>query len=747
MTVHLFDNWRYQQANLFRTNTREDDYAPVNVAEAASRAVEQLDIDAPDINGRVVPLFAEHEPIPTNTYVIYRPDQEQIGWFDRGFGVSGAERFTDAHRLNTTVIGHRLRFWLPEHQPEMIELDESELPPETIRPKDRLSQGEYEAFFNDMREFVQTERRQQRERNWQEYNDLGLDGAIRRNKVTSPFLQIGRIKYEGESAYRFQVVKDEDEEDDDEVDLRDDESLFEGNYCIVDTHANDAHFPIPVKILSIDGPGVTFRPEWRHIDSRAPVENTLNRNELEIRFHELLNPVPFQRRLDAIKQVKKNNKKRQLLTGRRSVKFPANKRTPAVEVELNDYQRKALVWADGAEDVVCIHGPPGTGKTRTLTAYVRLAVAKGHSVLVTAHSNQAVDNLLVGDSTPREPEEDTLHAMAQDPDQDFSIARVGSNSRNSVIQSNYINNPTGRADVVAATTSGAAQFDQDMFDVAVLDEATQASRPATAIVLNCAEKLILAGDHKQLPPYCADENMQEEEMHISLFEYLLNRYDDKISVLLRRQYRMHEEIAAYPNDAFYNGNLETADRNRRWTISDLKPLMGVDIEGEERRDPYGKSYYNMEEAEAVAKQVKLLVMNGVAPSDIGVISAYSGQKRKIIDHVNQLDIDNTRRVSIDTVDSFQGGEREAIIVSFVRSNEDGHSGFLEFPEEGPRRLNVALTRARKRLVLVGNWETLGQLAPHRAPEESCAELYAQLSEHLSDRNRMKSLREQQTRSE
>jgi superfamily I DNA and/or RNA helicase len=230
--------------------------------------------------------------------------------------------------------------------------------------------------------------------------------------------------------------------------------------------------------------------------------------------------------------------------------------------------------------------------------------------------------------------------------------------------------------------------------------------------------------------------MQEEEMHISLFEYLLNRYGEDISVQLRRQYRMNDEIAQFPNEIFYDGQLETAEVNKNWTISDLKPLIGIDIDGDEQRQTQGNSFYNRREAEAVAKQVKLLAQSGLKTEDIGVITAYSGQIGIIGNRINQLDIVNPKRVSVDTVDSFQGGEREAIVVSFVRSNPEGHSGFLEFPEEGPRRLNVALTRARKRLVLVGNWETLGTVAPHRSHSTSCADIYSKLEDHIRSAERM-----------
>ncbi|GAB7020887.1 DEAD/DEAH box helicase [Halostagnicola bangensis] len=735
----LFNDWRYADTNLLHADIRGTEYDPVDVSTAAKRAKELLDIKTPDGDKYVVPLFAVDDPVPTNEYVLYRPEQDHIGWFDSGFGISGTERFTSCEKLRTKEIGHRLRFWLPEHREEPeLPIDESKFPPERIQPSDRLSTDDRAGFFEELKEFVRTERETQRESNWKTYSEIGLDTAVRRNYVSGPFLPLrtrrGKTK---DMAYVFQIADDEDDDRDGDIDLRDDEGLFERNFCIVDTDANDEQFPLEGEILDIDGPNVTIQPVWDSVGDRAVVEKILASDEIECWVQELLNPIPFNRRLKAITQVEANDSKRDLLTGNRSVAFDVTKYAlPAPDIELNEYQYQALLWADGANDVVCIHGPPGTGKTRTLTAYVQHAVDKGQSVLVTAHSNQAVDNLLVGDSTRDAPETDTLHAMAQDSETELSIARVGNNTRNPVVDEHYIDRSPGAADVVAATTSGASQFDQNAFDVAVVDEATQASRPATAIVLNCARKLVLAGDHKQLPPYCADESMQEEEMHISLFEYLLNRYEDEISVLLRKQYRMNEEIATFPNEAFYNGELQTADRCREWTVDELNPIMGIDIAGAEQRQTNGNSLYNLEEARAVAKQVKLLVQNGVDPSDVGVITAYSGQVGEVINRVNQLEIDNSRRVDVDTVDSFQGGEREAIIVSFVRSNDEGHSGFLEFPDEGPRRLNVALTRARKRLVLIGNWETLGTVAPHRSPDESCASFYASLADQLQTSDRM-----------
>jgi hypothetical protein len=726
MIVDLFEDWNPERAELVRSDMGQDGYPAVDPEAAAQEAVEKLGIKDPRGPGYLIPLFAEDAPEPSDEYVVYRPEWGQFIWYDTETG-HGDQRFTSCSKFQRHKIGHRLRFWLSVSE---LNLDDSELPDEQVSPSDPLTDAEQDAFFDDLRGFVQREMEAQRESRWEEYEDLRLKTAISRRNAAGPFVSIGRGETrDGVMAFHYQLV--EDEESDSEPNLRDDESLFNDDVCILDSPDVSRGLPMEVKLEQVNDATLALVPRWETTDASGVVEKYLQEDGIDVYLYKLLNPVPFDRRLEAIGSVSRDEKKRGILTGTRSAHFTVNRfAAPEPEIELNEYQMRALVWADSADDFVLIHGPPGTGKTRTLTAYVRHAVEMGESVLVTAHSNQAVDNLLVGDSTVEEPEPDTLHSMAQDQEVDLSIARVGDNSRSRVVQRHYMGVSAKRADVVAATTSGAAQFDANEFDVAVVDEATQASRPSTAIALNCAEKLILAGDHKQLPPFTADEESQEQEIHISLFEYLLERYGDEARVLLGRQYRMNELIAEFPNREIYDNELETADRNRAWSIDDLSPLMGINVEGPERRQSVGRSYYNKAEADAVAKQVELLLRCDVEPADIGVISAYTGQIQPIRNRVNALDFPDTHQVAVDTVDSFQGGEREAIIVSFVRSNDGGHSGFLEFPDEGKRRLNVALTRARKRLVLVGDWETLGTAAPHRSAEESCAPLYARLAEHL-----------------
>ena len=242
---------------------------------------------------------------------------------------------------------------------------------------------------------------------------------------------------------------------------------------------------------------------------------------------------------------------------------------------------------------------------------------------------------------------------------------------------------------------------------------------------------MLAGDHRQLPPYYAGEGEAEEAMVESLFDHLLALYGDDVAATLKTQYRMHEAIAAFPNAEFYDGDLTHGQRNRTWSIAPLAPLAAVHVEGTEERSP-ANSYYNEAEAAVVGEEVARLLDVGVTPDDVGVITPYSGQIGKIRAALARLDHHGAGRVKVATVDAFQGSEREAIVVSFVRSNSEGHSGFLTFPNEGPRRLNVALTRARKRCVLVGNFDTLRTRAPGTDPEDSAADVYQRLYEHLEE---------------
>jgi|GEM_PF-424986 len=514
-----------------------------------------------------------------------------------------------------------------------------------------------------------------------------------------------------------------------------DYGLYPGSEVIVGREGGGRGFPVEAEFYGAEGRTLRLGVYWRETDDKAAAEAAFAADsDATFVVGELLNVVPYDRQWDAVETIQADGRKADVLTGSFDVGFRDATDVDVRTGDLNDSQSRAATSALRAEDLFLLHGPPGTGKTRTLTKLVAEAARNDRRVLAVAHSNQAVDTLLAGSSTLDRADPRSLHARAQDGD--LSMARVGNNCSNPVVEEHYVGADHWQADVVGATTSAAHQFPDDLFDLVVVDEATQATIPATLIPWSKGETLVLAGDHEQLPPYYSGEYDDREEFEQSLFEHVLECYGDGIATTLTTQYRMHEAIAAFPNEQFYDGVLTSDSRNRSWTIGTLDPLVGVDVTGSEQRTPR-ESIYNPAEVGAVVAEIDRLLRYGVDPADVGVITPYTGQVAKLRSALASHDREGLHHaVTVDTVDAFQGGEAEVVIVSFVRSNDAGQIGFLDFPTEGPRRLNVALTRAKKRLVLVGDWDTLTTLPGRVDPAECATPVYQSLYQHLREHARI-----------
>jgi DNA replication ATP-dependent helicase Dna2 len=362
-------------------------------------------------------------------------------------------------------------------------------------------------------------------------------------------------------------------------------------------------------------------------------------------------------------------------------------------VDNNDAQDEAVRQAVAAEEFALVHGPPGTGKTYTLATIVRALVERGDRVLVSAFTNRAVDN--------------ALEALEE---QGFTdVVRVGTESGVREDMQEYRLDRAGEpatcagrlqeAPVVAATTAscGSRALRTQAFDAAVVDEAGQLTEPGTLATVALADRFVLVGDHNQLPPVVRAEN----DLQASLFERLIETYPDA-GTLLDRQYRMAQRIQAFPSEEFYGGQLRPATgavAGQR--LADL-PGVSRDALPERLRDgvvfvdPDGAETGNTNptEADEVARIVDRYLAAGVDPDDVGVIAPYRAQVAEIGNRV-------PASVTVDTVDRFQGSSKEVIVVSFVAT------GTLEGPIfEDYRRVNVALTRAKKALVLVGDADAL-----------------------------------------
>ncbi|QEL13552.1 AAA domain-containing protein [Limnoglobus roseus] len=427
----------------------------------------------------------------------------------------------------------------------------------------------------------------------------------------------------------------------------------------------------------------------------------------------------------------------------------------AIASHLNEPQREAVRFALAAKDVAVIHGPPGTGKTTTVVELIRQAVARGERVLACAPSNHAVDNLLekllaageepvrIGhparvsealrgrvldllvqkhadarqarkiakDANALFQQADTWTREKPQPGEKAALRREARALLGEVRQFERLaaDRILDEAMIVCGTLTGLTSdvLGPRRFDLAVIDEAAQSTEPACWLPLLRCSKVVLAGDHCQLPATILSTEAAEDGLAVSLMERLVNLYGDQVARLLTVQHRMNAAIMGFSNAQFYNGALVAHESVAGHLLCDLdgvtrepqteRPVKFIDTAGagydEELEDESG-SRRNPQEATLTATYVRRLLSAGVPADAIGVITPYRAQVRLLEDKLPD--------VEVDSVDGFQGREKEAIVISLVRSNNEGDIGFLG----DTRRTNVAFTRARRSLIVIGDSATL-----------------------------------------
>jgi len=335
-------------------------------------------------------------------------------------------------------------------------------------------------------------------------------------------------------------------------------------------------------------------------------------------------------------------------------------------------------------------------------------------LLVDEHADLQLARKLVRDAlalqrranrfTRAKPEPGAKNAMRREARELFADARR--------IERQTVEQILDQASVLCATTTG---LDDELlgdrtFDLVVIDEAGQSTEPPCWIPLTRAGRLVLAGDHCQLPPTVIAPAAVEGGFAVSMLQRLAERDGARLARRLTLQYRMHTSIMEFSSLEFYDAALiahESVASHRLVDLPDVaagrlteSPVELIDTAGagyDEQPEPDGESRLNPQEAQLVCRYVGALVAAGVAAEDIAVIAPYAAQVRLLRELLKGL------AVEIDSVDGFQGREKEAIIVTLVRSNPIGEIGFLS----DTRRMNVALTRARRKLIIIGDSATLG----------------------------------------
>lgn len=467
---------------------------------------------------------------------------------------------------------------------------------------------------------------------------------------------------------------------------------------------------------------------------------------------------------------------------------------PDEPTNLDASQREAISFALGGPNrpVALIHGPPGSGKTTTLVQLIRQAVLRhDYRVLVTAPSNVAVDNVLaklvsLPSSSDKKRRKKNLRvvrlghpARLQTDILPYSLEALVQSAEGTEIVHDVreeirsylkvVSNPKAKhtdkaiarrelrlltkevrsreeevvrelltkAQVVMATCVGAGSaLLRDAvigkFDVVIIDEAAQALESACWIpALKASQKLILAGDHCQLPPTIrSNDPAVQRGLSRTMFERVLELYGNqpqRVSRMLCVQYRMNEMIANWASQAMYDGKLTTHEGVRQRLISDLveyrddaeqqedidiamiteTPLLLIDTAGCELHESVNAagSKFNTGEANLVAQHVRSILRLGVQQSQLAVISPYNGQ----VEILRSLLLPDFPKLEVRTVDGFQGSEKEAVVLSLVRSSARsgqgrGCIGFLR----DDRRLNVAVTRARRHCCVVCDSDTVSQ---------------------------------------
>lgn len=676
----------------------------------------------------------------------------------------------------------------------------SEVSASLLEDEDLEEMEEISNYVEKYRNLVEMEREE--EMRWHEESIRNLSGREREDRGKAILHMRGRDEGEGLEGHLVKFMRN-----------RKGEELPETEITVGDLVMLSKNDP-----LRDDNPTGTVVEKTRYSVTVAFDENPPGFvYDRGLRMDLYVNDITYQRMKDALSELKSADGRleelRDVVAG---LKEPGEPEPAEVDSwhneKLNESQRNAVRRALGAEDFHLIHGPPGTGKTTTAIEVIQQYIDRGKTVLATADSNAAVDNILeflldqgvdavrVGHPARVTPQlrEHTLDSLVEENEKYRESQEVREKAFELKDRQDDLTHPSGRyrrgmsnekikeladqgrgsrgvpaekieemaewleiqeeadelfeksdrleeeavqeviesMDVVCTTnsTAGSELMEDREFDVLVIDEATQATEPSCLIPITHADEVVMAGDHRQLPPTVKNQEAAEKGLEDTLFERLAEDHLE-IKDMLEVQYRMHRKIMDFSSEHFYGGKLRADSSVEDHTLADLDydgdrpdswdealspehPAVFLDtskIDASERTRQGSTSKENRREAKIVQEITEEVLDAGIHDEDVAVISPYDDQVDLLDRRIDREDLE------VKTVDGFQGREKEVVIISLVRSNERDEIGFLR----DVRRLNVALTRAKRKLVVVGDSDTV-----------STHDTYSQLLEYMEDKGKL-----------
>ncbi len=367
---------------------------------------------------------------------------------------------------------------------------------------------------------------------------------------------------------------------------------------------------------------------------------------------------------------------------------------------LNARQAEAVAKAFSALHVACIQGPPGTGKTRVLALAAALMVARGERVLITSHTHTAINHALskiaaLGVTTVKIGSVNQLRGL------DARVERAERFDQ-------WSGRPAAGGYVVGATpfATCTARLAQCVFDTVLFDEASQVTVPLALMAMRCGERFVFIGDQKQLPPVVLSKSVLDGE--VSVFARLTSANED--SVMLSQTYRMNRWLTAWPSQAFYGGELQACGANAQRTLQ-LAPGAAASFADKVMHAPesaifirtqdLGARARNLADAALVVDLCAAARAGGLPLDQIGIVTPYRAQGRAIRSLLKErFGTRDARTVVADTVERMQGQEREVVILSLATGDLSYLAAVAEFFFQ-PERLNVSVTRAMTRLVIIG----------------------------------------------